>query len=84
MLLMVCTSPCCRIKTGIFILILMSYSYSYTSTSSSYIKQMKEVNSDVRWMLRVTVARLPIGTAGLLATQVKFRPLSVSKGEMGR
>lgn len=39
---------------------------------------------DLRCTSRVTVARLPIGTARLVATQVKFFPVSVSTGEMGR
>lgn len=47
-------------------------------------KHLMGNRSNVRWTLRVTVALLPIGTAGLLATQVKLRPLSVSAGVMGR
>uniref|UniRef100_A0A3B4TRQ6 Uncharacterized protein n=1 Tax=Seriola dumerili TaxID=41447 RepID=A0A3B4TRQ6_SERDU len=52
-------------------------------TRAPYAPERKRKTS-IRWTLRVTVARLPMGTAGLLATQVKLEPLSVSTGVMGR
>lgn len=60
----------------------------YTETvwpqSPEQLYTLTDNKSNIRWTLRATVARLPIGTAGLLATQVKLRPLSVSAGVMGR
>lgn len=38
----------------------------------------------LRCTLSVIVARLPMGTARLVATQVKFFPVSVSMGRIGR